>query len=137
MSYRAQNLHAEIFLWVLWSLDRSKVPKVSKNHDFDDFLKGQKGGKNGDNPHCGVGALASALKYRRWNFWPNAITVRGYRHFYYLFDLSKNHQNHGFYSLWELLTYLTTIKLIKISLHANSELCSSHTALFQAIFIIF
>ena len=25
---------------------------MSKNHDFDDFLKGQKGGKNGDNPHC-------------------------------------------------------------------------------------
>ena len=52
VSYRAQNLHAEIFLRVIWSLDRSKVPKVSKNHDFDDFLKGQKGGKNGDNPHC-------------------------------------------------------------------------------------
>ena len=25
---------------------------MSKNNDFDDFLKGQKGGKNGDNPHC-------------------------------------------------------------------------------------
>ena len=61
----------------------------------------------------------------------------GYRHFYHLFDLSKNHQNHGFYSLWGLLTYLTTIKLIKIFLHANSELCSSHTALFQTNFVIF
>ena len=60
----------------------------------------------------------------------------GCRHFYHLFDLSKNHQNDGFCSLWGLLTYLTTIKLIKIFLHANSELCSSHTALFQATFVI-
>ena len=50
MSYRAQNLHAEIFLVVIRWLYRPKVPKVSKNHDFDDFLKGQNGGKNGDNP---------------------------------------------------------------------------------------
>ena len=61
MSYRAEKLHAFVF-HALWGLSQSKVPKVSKNHDFDDFLKGQKGGKNGDNPHCGVGALASALK---------------------------------------------------------------------------
>ena len=61
----------------------------------------------------------------------------GYRHFYHLLDLSKNYQNHVFCSLWGLLTYLTTIKLIKIFLHANSELCSSHTALFQANFVIF
>ena len=41
VSYRAQNLHAEIFSRVIWSLDRSKVPKMSKNNDFDDFLRGQ------------------------------------------------------------------------------------------------
>ena len=54
-----------------------------------------------------------------------------------ILTLSKNDQNRCFYSLWGLLTYLTTIKLIKIFLHANSELCSSHTALFQANFVIF
>ena len=34
-SYRAENLHAEIFLKVIWVLDRSKVPKVSKIIDFE------------------------------------------------------------------------------------------------------
>ena len=39
MSYRAQNLHAEIFLKVMWVLDRSKVPKVSKIKVYEGFLK--------------------------------------------------------------------------------------------------
>ena len=38
VSYRAQNLHAEIFLVVIRWLYRPKVPKVSKINDFDDFL---------------------------------------------------------------------------------------------------
>ena len=35
VSYRAENLHAEIFLKVMWVLDRSKVSKVSKIIDFE------------------------------------------------------------------------------------------------------
>ena len=39
MSYRAENLHAEIFLQVVWVLDKSKVPKVSKINVYEGFLK--------------------------------------------------------------------------------------------------
>ena len=39
VSYRAQNLHAEIFLKVIWVLDRSKVSKVSKIKVYQGFLK--------------------------------------------------------------------------------------------------
>ena len=37
VSYKAQNLHAEIFLKVMWVLDRSKVPKVSKIKVYEGF----------------------------------------------------------------------------------------------------
>ena len=39
VSYRAENLHAEIFFKVIWVLDRSKVSKVSKINDYECFLK--------------------------------------------------------------------------------------------------
>ena len=39
VSYRAQNLHAEIFLEVIRVLYRSKVPKVSKIKVYEGFLK--------------------------------------------------------------------------------------------------
>ena len=39
VSYRAQNLHAEIFYKVIRWLYRSKVPKVSKIKVYEGFLK--------------------------------------------------------------------------------------------------
>ena len=39
VSYRAENLHAEIFLKVIWVLDRSKVSKVSKINVYEGFFE--------------------------------------------------------------------------------------------------
>ena len=60
VSYRAQNLHAEIFLVVIRWLYRPKVPKVSKINDFDDFLSRCWRSSGADSmapwvPHSGLG----------------------------------------------------------------------------------
>ena len=60
VSYRAQNLHAEIFLVVIRWLYRPKVPKVSKFNDFDNFLSRCWRSSGADSmgpwvPHSGLG----------------------------------------------------------------------------------
>ena len=66
VSYRAENLHAEIFFTVIRVLYRSKVSKVSKIINFDDFLNRCWRSSGADSmapwvPHSGLGRFTLGL----------------------------------------------------------------------------